>query len=164
MLFENHSAACLTLRSLWAPSTNHWDVPSSIISNRPAQEKLLMPLAISSEFIVWPGALSCRNILDSASAKEEFRRCTGILSTPTSVERQLSGGTNVRVVLFSAARSHKTFIAPVSCGTENAGASALKIPALCQAMFPSVGPSCLIWSIPREVIPVTMGFCMTLVA
>ena len=163
MLFENHCAACLRLISLWAPSTNHWDVPSSIISNRPAQEKLSMPLSISSELIAWPGALSCRNIEASARAKEEFRRWTGILSTPISAERQLSGGTIVRVVFFSAARSHKTSIRPASCGTENAGASALKIPALCQAMFLSVGPSCLTWSIPREVIPVTVGLWMTLV-
>lgn len=58
---------------------------------------------------------------------------------------------------MAAARDWRTESAAGGCRAEKQGAPFFMIPALCQAMESIVLPSMAVWSMPRLVIPVTVG-------
>ena len=71
--------------------------------------------------------------------------------------------TRWRVTPFASARSRKTAIAPSGWGAVKAIAPGFMMPALCHAISSIVLPSMAVWSMPRLVMPVTVGFSMMFV-
>jgi len=162
----NHRPAASMLSRVCPPSICHAMFPSRRISHRPGQRTSARPRRNGGGSgdvwgAEWPRERRCADAIAMARLAFVFWKSAARPKATLSISG--CGSTTSRATERSSARFCNTSSAFWGWGAVKLGVPVFMIPALCHAISSIVSPSIAVWSMPKLVMPVTVGASMMLV-